>query len=83
MKIPRSEDLDKSPGVFLDAEYDSKGSGTPGAIKQAKKPIFPKIQNFQKIAKNYKNIPFWAGPRPRAGQDYYGSSLHMSNLLPS
>ena len=28
MKIPRSEAVDKSPGVFFDAEYDSKGPGT-------------------------------------------------------
>jgi len=33
MKILRSEAVDKSPGVFFDPEYDSKGPGTPGAIK--------------------------------------------------
>ena len=29
----RSEAVDKSPGVFFDAEYDLNGPGTPGAIK--------------------------------------------------
>ena len=33
MKIPRSEAVDKSPGVFFDPEHDSEGPGTPGAIK--------------------------------------------------
>ena len=33
MKISRSEALDKSPGVFCDAEHDSEGPGAPGAIK--------------------------------------------------
>ena len=33
MKISRSEAVDKSPGVFFDAEFDFKGPGTPGAIK--------------------------------------------------
>ena len=33
MKIPRSEAVDKSPGVFYDAEYDFKGPGAPGAPK--------------------------------------------------
>ena len=46
MKIPRSEAVDKSPRVFFDAEHDSEGPGTPGAIKQAKKPIFQKIPKF-------------------------------------
>ena len=40
MKIPRSEAVDKSLGIFFDAEFDLNGPGTPGAIKQAKKPIF-------------------------------------------
>ena len=31
MKIPRSEAVDKSPGVFFDAEYDFNGPRTPGA----------------------------------------------------
>ena len=51
MKILRSEAVDKSLGVFFDAEFDFNGPGTPGAIKSAKKPI----RKFQKIAKNYKN----------------------------
>ena len=54
MKILRSEAVDKSPRVFFDAGHDSKGPGTPGAIKQATKPIFQKIHNFQKIP--YKNL---------------------------
>ena len=58
MKILRSEAVDKSPGVFSDPEHDSKGPGTPGAIKQAKNPIFWKIPNFQKIAKNIKKSLF-------------------------
>ena len=62
MKIPRSEAVDKSPGVFFDPEQHFKGPGTPGAIKQAKKPIFPKIPKFPKNCKKYKNIPFWLGP---------------------
>ena len=62
MKIPRSEAVDKPPRVFFDAEYDFNGPGTPGAIKQAKKPIFQKIRKFQKIAKNIKNIPFLGPP---------------------
>ena len=33
MKIPRSEAVDKSPGVFFDAEHDCEAPGTPGAIK--------------------------------------------------
>ena len=33
MKTPRSEAVDKSPGVFFDAEFDFNGPGTPGAIK--------------------------------------------------
>ena len=33
MKIPRSEAVDKFPGVFFDPEYDFKGPGGPGAIK--------------------------------------------------
>ena len=33
MKILRSEAVDKSPGVFFDAEFDFNGPGTPGAIK--------------------------------------------------
>ena len=33
MNISRSEALDKSPGVFFDAEFDFNGPGTPGAIK--------------------------------------------------
>ena len=57
MKTPRSEAVDKSPGVFFDPEYDSEAPGTPGAIKQAEKQIFPKIQKFQKIAKKI--------PKPR------------------
>ena len=40
MKTLRSEAVDKSPRVFFDAEYDFNGPRTPGAIKQAKKPIF-------------------------------------------
>ena len=48
MKILRSEAVDKSPGVFYDPEHDSEGPGTPRAIKQAKKQIFPKIPKFQK-----------------------------------
>ena len=51
MKIPRSEAVDKSLGVFFDAEFDFNGPGTPGSIKWAKKPIFWKIRKFQKIAK--------------------------------
>ena len=54
MKILRSEAVDKSPGVFLDPEHDFKGPGTPGAIQQAKKPIFQKIRKFPK---NCKKIP--------------------------
>ena len=37
MKILRSEAVDKSLGVFFDAEFDFNGPRTPGAIKQAKK----------------------------------------------
>ena len=33
MKTPRSEAVDKSPGVFFDAEFDFNGPGIPGAIK--------------------------------------------------
>ena len=33
MKISRSEAVDKSLGVFFDAEFDFHGPGTPGAIK--------------------------------------------------
>ena len=40
MKIPRSEAVDKSPGVFFDAEFDFNGPGTPETIKEAKKTIF-------------------------------------------
>ena len=40
MKIPRSEAVDKSPGVFFDAEFDFNAPRTPGAIKEAKKLIF-------------------------------------------
>ena len=65
MKHSRSEALDKSPGVFYDAEHDFNNPGTPGAIKQAKKPIFWKIPKFQKIAKNIKNIFFFKGTPPR------------------
>ena len=65
MKILRSEAVDKSPGVFFDPEYDFKGPGTLGAIKQAKKRIFQKIPKFPKNCKKYKNIPFW-GPLKRA-----------------
>ena len=43
MKISRSEAVDKSLGVFFDAEFDFSDPGTPGAIKWAKKPIFWKI----------------------------------------
>ena len=49
MKILRSKAVDKSPGVFYDPEHDFKGPGAPGAIKQAKKPIFQKIPKFLKI----------------------------------
>ena len=55
MKILRSEAVDKSPGVFFDPELDFKGPGTPGAPKQAKKPIF---QNIQKFPKNCKKANF-------------------------
>ena len=52
MNISRSEALDKSPGVFYDAEHDSEGPGTPGSIKQAKKHIFPKKPKiFKKLQK--------------------------------
>ena len=50
MKIPRSEAVDKSPGVFFDAEFNFNGPGTPGAIKQAKKSIFLKNPKISKIA---------------------------------
>ena len=50
MKILRSEAVDKSPRVFFDPEYDFKGPGTPGAIKQAKKTYF-----FEKSKKLWKN----------------------------
>ena len=53
MKILRSEAVDKSPGVFYDPEHDLKAPGTPGAIKQAKKPNFSKNP---KISKNCKKI---------------------------
>ena len=33
MKIPRPEAVDKSLGVFFDAELDFNGTRTPGAIK--------------------------------------------------
>ena len=33
MKILRSEAVDKSPGVFFDAEYDFKGPGPQKTIK--------------------------------------------------
>ena len=33
MKILRSEAVDKSPGVFFDAEFDFNAPGTPWAIK--------------------------------------------------
>ena len=33
MNMSRSEAVDKSPGVFFDAEFDLHGAGTPGAIK--------------------------------------------------
>ena len=46
MKILRSEAVDKSLGVFFDAEFDFNGAGTPGAIKWAKKLIFWKIRKI-------------------------------------
>ena len=33
LKILSSGALDKSPGVFFDAEFDFNGPGSPGAIK--------------------------------------------------
>ena len=33
MNISRSEAVDKSPGVFFDAEFDFNAPGTTGAIK--------------------------------------------------
>ena len=33
LNTSRSEAVDKSPGVFFDAEFDFNGPWTPGAIK--------------------------------------------------
>ena len=51
-KISRSEAVDKSPGLFFDAEFDFNGPGTPRAIKSAKKPF---LKN-PKILKNCKKL---------------------------
>ena len=54
------------PRIFYDPEHDFKGPGTPGAIKQAKKPIFPKIPKFPKNCKKYISNPLFGGPLKRA-----------------
>ena len=62
MKIPRSEAVDKSPGVFFDAEFDFNGPGTPGAIKQTKKPNFWKNPKITKNSGPGRTGPDQAGP---------------------
>ncbi len=54
MKIPRSEAVDKSPGVFFDAEFDFNGPGTPGAINKLKNLFLKKFKKIKKSQKKKK-----------------------------
>ena len=54
MKIPRSEAVDKSPGVFFDAEFDFNGPRTPERLNKLKNRFFEKSENFKKLQKMRK-----------------------------
>ena len=51
MKMSRSEAVDKSHGVFFDAEFDFNGPGTPGTINinKTKKRFFAIFKKSEKI----------------------------------
>ena len=54
MKISRSEAVDKSPGIFFDAEFDLMVPGPPGRLNKLKNRFFEKkISNFLKKVRNY------------------------------
>ena len=48
MKIPRSEAVDKSPGVFFDAEFDFNGPGNPERLNKLKNRYFEKSKKLEK-----------------------------------
>ena len=55
MKIPRSEAVDKSLGVFFDAEFDFNCAGTPERLNKLKNRFFEKNENFKKMQKIIKS----------------------------
>ena len=67
------------PGYFMILNTILKVPGPPGRLNKPKNQFFKKSQNFQKIAKNIKNIPFW-GPLKRAPPALWGHlGRHIAN----
>ena len=64
MKFSRSEAVDKSPGVFFDAEFDFNGPGTPERSNKLKNRFFEKSKNYKKslqVAQKLFHVPSGLG----------------------